>query len=519
MAIISGSVAGVLALAVVAGALISYFGRIQVDSREPPVVHPKIPFIGHLIGMIRHGPLYFTQVSSKVKAPIFTLPVLGNRTYVCGSPALTAAIQRASATLDFDELIVHAMPRFVGLSKEAAEILKDPTATTEGSRRVVEMAHSVINPPLQPQNMEDLTMKQLKNFSDYFNGIRNDQEFKLYHMATRAVAFASMDTFYGPKNPFKLNNDLMEDFFVWETDVVPYMVGFFPSIFVRKATQALSRMGKSFEEYINNGHVKEAHALIQSRQALHEDAGISIPDQGRLEVGLSLAFNVNAGITTFWILDNIYSRPELLEEIRREVRENAITAPGTISYAKLKDSCHLLASVYRETMRINAPMNTARWVKEDIVIADTYLLRKGSVVQAAGGIMHWDPELWGEDVHSFNPRRFWGTQSGLKNPPASDQKGEGKTSQQVHAAAFRAFGGGASMCPGRFFAQMEIMSLVAVVVSGFDILPPQGKEKVDWNPARDDTKFPFAVSKPVRDIDVRFRRREGMEDLEWKLDL
>jgi hypothetical protein len=37
--------------------------RVKLDPREPPVVHPKIPFFGHLIGMLTEGPLYLKRVA------------------------------------------------------------------------------------------------------------------------------------------------------------------------------------------------------------------------------------------------------------------------------------------------------------------------------------------------------------------------------------------------------------------------------------------------------------------------
>lgn len=33
-----------------------------VDSREPPLMHPRIPVIGHLLGMIKHGNQYFKSI-------------------------------------------------------------------------------------------------------------------------------------------------------------------------------------------------------------------------------------------------------------------------------------------------------------------------------------------------------------------------------------------------------------------------------------------------------------------------
>lgn len=53
---------GALALAAAVGALISFLLRVKVDPREPPVFHSKIPFIGHIVGMLREGPMYLARV-------------------------------------------------------------------------------------------------------------------------------------------------------------------------------------------------------------------------------------------------------------------------------------------------------------------------------------------------------------------------------------------------------------------------------------------------------------------------
>jgi hypothetical protein len=35
---------------------------IPMDPREPPLVRPKIPFIGHLIGLMRHQTTYLQML-------------------------------------------------------------------------------------------------------------------------------------------------------------------------------------------------------------------------------------------------------------------------------------------------------------------------------------------------------------------------------------------------------------------------------------------------------------------------
>jgi cytochrome P450 len=442
--------------------------------------------------------------------------MLSGRTYVVKSPALASQVQRSSSTLDFDQLIIEMTPRMVGLSADCKRILQDKTAKEEGRIRMVTQAHSVINPQLSPQRMDAVAAVQLQHFTDFVNAIPQGFETELYTFVTRELTAASMHTFYGPENPFAVHPELIEEFWNWECGIIAYMIGVFPSITARKAYNGLEKGVIGFIEYLEKGRDKDAHQLVQDRKALHDAEGISIQDQARLEMGLSFAFNSNASITIFWVLNNIFSRPDLLAEIREEIRENALVGANAISFAKLKE-CPLLNSVYRESMRLVAPMTSARFVLEDTIIADTYLLRKDTVVQIAGGVLHADTDVWGPDATSFNVRRFFYNLNGSKSN-ADGSISEGKSSQ-VHPAAFRCFGGGSSYCPGRHFAQMEIISLTAVLVYGFDLLPQTGKGGVKYDPPKGDKRFPFAVTKPLESLDVKMVRREGMEDAVWKLEL
>lgn len=35
---------------------------LQLDPREPPILKPRIPYIGHIIGMIRQHCVYFDEL-------------------------------------------------------------------------------------------------------------------------------------------------------------------------------------------------------------------------------------------------------------------------------------------------------------------------------------------------------------------------------------------------------------------------------------------------------------------------
>jgi hypothetical protein len=440
--------------------------------------------------------------------------MLNGRAYVVTSPALAVAVQRAASTLDFDQLIVEVTPRLVGSSAETRRILLDPTAKEEGRTRMVTRSHTVINPPLIAHRKGDMSQNQLSHMSERINSIWSGEDVEIFKFVTRALMAASMHSFYGPHNPFAVHPDLLEKYWDWDSGIVGYAVNILPKLTARKAYYGLEACAQGFLEYTKNGFYTEALPFLQERKKMHEDVGIPDDEHARLDMGISFGFISNAGITTFWIVNNIFSRPELLQQIREEICTNAFEAPGTISSSQLRDACPLLNSVFRETMRINAPMTSARYVLEDTLIADTYLLRKGNVVQISGGVLHSDTEIWGPDVSSFNARRFYHNVNGSK----TDQNGNIISGEDnaVHPA-FRGFGGGKTLCPGRHFAQMEITSMAAILAMGFDMLPPKGTKSVAWDPMRNDKKFPFAATKPVRDISVRLQRREGYENVKWEL--
>ena len=55
-----------LALAAVGVILLNRFMAIQHDSKEPPVIPQKLPYVGHIVGLIQYGPHYFQRIRSLI---------------------------------------------------------------------------------------------------------------------------------------------------------------------------------------------------------------------------------------------------------------------------------------------------------------------------------------------------------------------------------------------------------------------------------------------------------------------
>jgi cytochrome P450 len=313
---------------------------------------------------------------------------------------------------------------------------------------IMKASHHIINTPLLPQNIKDASKTQLDYFAKCIASIQDGSNIDLYRFVRDTVTTATQNTFFGPNNPFENDPELVESFWDWEAGLIPYMVGVLPKIFARKATRGIDACVDRFKQYIEADGFKGAHKILKDRQTLHRSNGLTDKDElARLEVSISLGLVINASVTTFWVIDQVFSRPALLSKIREEIHANALVGLGRLSVERLRTSCPRLMSAFRETMRLCMPAISARFVAEDIILADTWLLRKGAVVQLAGNVIHFDPEIWGPDCDTFNPDRFLYSPNGSKSNPDGTVS-EGKA-HYVHPSAFRSFGGGSSLCPGK----------------------------------------------------------------------
>lgn len=245
-----------------------------------------------------------------------------------------------------------------------------------------------------------------------------------------------------------------------------------------------------------------------------------------------------------------WTDPTLLFDLRTELDAailKSTTTEGTQLYtldvSALRHSCPLLLSTFQEMLRFHSYSAAARMVLEDTVLADRYLLRKGSMVQMPSAVLHADKNMWGDDSTVFNARRTLrrtGTGTGTIKESSSAADNEGRISApgsdkttnkdkekstKLHPAAFRSFGAAPWLCPGRHFATTEVLVFVASMLMRFEIEPatpvtPAQSSAADSNkagttwppfPTTDGAHISTSVLPPDYDFNVRIRRREGVE--------
>jgi len=230
---------------------------------------------------------------------------------------------------------------------------------------------------------------------------------------------------------------------------------------------------------------------------------------GRLEVGALIGVLLNTVPSLFYMLVHIYSDEALLRELRNELEACVSTELNKaktqhtrhLNVHAVKEKCALFHSVFHEVLRVHSLSATSRLVLKDTTLNDTYLLKAGSVVQMPTSVIHSDLTTWGANAKSFNPGRF------LKQDPT------GKEPKRSPAAAFRAWGGGSTLCPGRHFASTEIISLAAMLVLRFDMVPVKGQWVI---PPPCQVSLATAVFPPKEDIPVRVARRPEVGEGPWE---
>lgn len=279
-----------------------------------------------------------------------------------------------------------------------------------------------------------------------------------------------------------------------------------PSMFAPKGYRARARLGEAFRCYFNTktSGLERGSAMVHARYSAATDHGIDNDSIGRLEIGALLGILANTIPTTFYMIVHLFSDANLLRDVRDELEATCVfghsgTKVRTINVTTMREQCRLLYSVFQELLRMHALGTGSRYVREDVLLNDQYLLKKGMIVQMPMAVMHGDPSIWGTDATDFRPRRFL-KQGGTKS----------------NMSAYRPFGGGASLCPGRHFVALEIMALAACIVLRFDAVPAAGNWTV---PAQKQISLVTNVFPPAEDIEARFTKRKGFEDVEWQISM
>ncbi|KAH6884112.1 cytochrome P450 [Thelonectria olida] len=532
----SSSTAGVFVTVILASVivvpLLNRFLTPRLDPREPPVVKPTIPYVGHILGIIRHQNDYHRIIhNAHPSQPIATLPMLNGKIYAIFDPHLVQAVLR-NKIASFEPFVTDFAQKTFGLTAETfAKITSNSKIVPEFTDAIhasfqTEMLHkmnvhflSQISARLGAISTGTVTVDANNGGKEVIvkNGLQVDN---LYLWCRDVMSLATTRALYGNSDPYNADPSLVEMAWTFEASVPYFLLSLFPSLTMPKAYQARTKLQAIMKDYYTEkrdlNDPTTSQLVINRANALRKN-GFTGDEVGLLEVILPVVATINAVPTFYWLLLYIFARPDLTAQLRAEVEAAATLARDdngerivSFNITKFDEQLPLLISCYRETMRLTNHSVSMRRVMSDLVIKapdgnESYLLKKGTDLQLPAGVTHYEQSIWGDDASEFVPDRF---------APAASKDKTTETEKKKKAAYFP-FGGGRHLCPGRNLAFAEILGFISVLLLGFDVEPiGMGFADMEMSPP---VLASGAVKPKNRGIGLggKLLRRKGWEDVRW----
>lgn len=143
--------------------------------------------------------------------------MFNKKVYVVNSPELIQAVDRAAKTLSLYPFIAMIGPRLMGADKEDMVIVNRNLNLEEGPwglcYEISQGMHSTMAPGPNLDRMNKAMLSRfLPQLQDLDQGPTSGVQIGLFKWGSRALAIASCDAIYGPRNPFAKDPDLIDDF-------------------------------------------------------------------------------------------------------------------------------------------------------------------------------------------------------------------------------------------------------------------------------------------------------------------
>ena len=448
--------------------------------------------------------------------------MLNGQVYVVNSPELVLAVQRHPKTVSFWFIEAKFTAILGGMSPSTSDKLLEHVEGAPGTRSLLvegmKVTHQAMMPGKELDRMMETAVQTMASSLDRFGASNGARGIDLWSWVQNEVTITTTESVYGSMNPYRdpevassfwyvvstaahrelraTDENLCRDF---ADDTVMLLANTIPSVLASKGYRGRERVVNALETYFNANRHQASSILLKSRLQILEHE-IAPKDIARFECVNGIAILANTVPTAFWTLYHVFSNPTILATVREQagalldVTQDGDRLLRTIDSSRLNE-IPILFSVLQESLRYRTSGAGSRMLLEDVLLEDRYLLKKGSFLIIPSHEMHFDIDAWGETVRDFDPQRF------LK-----------PNARKIHAGAFRGFGGGANLCPGKYFAMREVVAMVAMFALRYDMVPVSGA----WvEPGQDTTNMSLAIAPPKKKVVVDILPRKGGEGGSW----
>lgn len=475
-----------------------------------PLLHPDeprelpywIPYFGHTFAYVSSGHDVIMQAKkylNNTREP-FALQLKDRKMYFVLHPDDSTAVYRNTTTMSFMK-VVEQLQRTFRISEKTMQTAWTVPKSKEEDR--VQTIAGVSNPGLK--SLGDLSMDFWKaqvagkeygaleaKFShmiadelakEVAHGPTGDGVFKLLPLMQKVFLTAGMRTFFGEKL-LEMDPDFVAKFIAFDGESWKL---WFKWPLSKKMFANKRRVEESLEKWLEvpRGERGDLSYLVDMVEKTQVAIGTRVDDLARIMHLLIFVINTNTYKAAYWAVAHLLTNPTIRHDIQIEVSlaRQLLTSPGlTDSYlTHLRNETPHLTAILYESLRYYSASSSIRATTGPVLIG-TRIIPSKSVVFIPFRPLHYDTEVFGSDVDTFNPDRFF-----------NDKK---LSSSQN----FKPFSGGSSYCPGRVLAKMEVAAFVAELVGRYEV------EVLEEGVPGTDEKTPTkGILMPVGGQDVRFR--------------
>ena len=470
---------------------------------EPPLITGYVPFLGVALTYAADSVAYLRQLRQRF-GDVFTLYIAGQRMHFVLNPRdVPKILRRGKRDLQFG-------PIGWEIGTKAFQY-----STATENDEMEKWVHDWYIKTLRGEALDPLTVRFQQELTRKLSAMAGSdgwsRDGNLWDFNYELMFDAAAITMFGKGLPLR---EAMRDFETFDAKF-PLIVGGAPDFQVADSRKACARIAALM---VDQGDRRAtASTFITGREDKFREAKLPGDDRERLHVTMMWAIMGNTIPAAFWALWFVYSDPDVVAALRAEIRSAVREIEGCAKWEigdplpKLgrheMDRFVALESAALEAMRLAANSTTIRRVMRNTTLeleSGTFKVRRGDAVMVAPAIWHVDANLH-RAPDSFVWDRFL-------ERPESDSKatargarirnsfalGDAKIRKDI---AIMPFGGGVSMCPGRYFAINEIKSLLVSTLSAFDLEvrgnPTVSKSRVGLGIQHVDGKATFRI-RPVR---------------------
>ncbi|CAL3962168.1 unnamed protein product [Diplocarpon coronariae] len=237
--------------------------------------------------------------------------------------------------------------------------------------------------------------------------------------------------------------------------------------------------------------------------------GTPVPDMeiAHMMIALLMAGQHSSSSSSSWIMLRLASRPDILEELYQEQIEVLGADLPPLKYEDLA-KLTLHQNVLKEVLRLHTPIHSImRKVKSPMPVPGTkFIIPTSHVLLASPGCSSRDARHFPEPL-SWNPHRWDPNSGGVLGNDVEEETydyGYGLISKGAKSP-YLPFGAGRHRCIGEQFANVQLITITAVMVRYFKL------KNVDKSASVVETDYTSLFSRPLAPAVVEWEKRENVK--------